>query len=128
MLIIPDPDTALIDPFMKAKTLSLICNIADPITKEGYSRDPRNIAQKAEAYLKSTGIGDVAYIGPEAEFFIFDDVRFNQTANAGFYSIDSIEGVWNTGRDENPNLGHKPRHKEGYFPVPPVDSYQDLRT
>ena len=128
MLIIPDPKTAIVDPFARTKTLSLICNIADPITKEGYSRDPRNIAQKAENYLRSTGIGDTAFFGPEAEFFIFDNVRFTQTANEAFYQVDSVEGIWNSGREEGPNLGHKPRHKEGYFPVPPMDSQNDLRT
>ena len=110
------------DPFTKHPTLSLICNIVDPITKEDYSRDPRNIARKAEAYLKSTGIGDTAYFGPEPEFFIFDDVRYGQNQHSGFYFIDSTEGQWNTGREENPNLGYKPRYKEGYFPVPPTDS------
>ncbi|MCE5229696.1 type I glutamate--ammonia ligase [bacterium] len=128
MLLIPDPATALIDPFREATTLSLICNIAHPITKEKYSRDPRNIALKAEAYLNSTGIGDTAYFGPEAEFFIFDDVRFDSKPNASFYAIDSIEGQWNSGRDEKPNLGYKPRFKEGYFPCPPMDHFQDLRT
>jgi glutamine synthetase len=106
----------------------LICNIVDPVTREPYSRDPRNIAQKADAYLKSSGIGDVAYFGPEAEFFIFDDIRFESTRFSAFYEIDSVEGNWNTGRDEGPNLGYKPRHKEGYFPVPPMDKFQDLRT
>jgi len=128
MLIIPDPETAIIDPFRKYPTLSLICNIVDPITKEPYTRDPRYIAQKAEQYLKSTGIGDTAYFGPEAEFFIFDDIRFDQNAHSGYYFIDSIEGIWNSGREENPNLGYKPRHKEGYFPVPPTDSLEDMRT
>ncbi|MEN6627436.1 MAG: type I glutamate--ammonia ligase [Candidatus Sumerlaeia bacterium] len=128
MLLIPDPATALIDPFREATTLSLICNIAHPITKERYSRDPRNIALKAEAYLKSTGIGDTSYFGPEAEFFIFDDIRFDSKPNASFYAIDSIEGQWNSGRDEKPNLGYKPRFKEGYFPCPPMDHFQDLRT
>ena len=127
MLVIPDPATAVMDPFTAAATLSLICNIVDPITKEDYSRDPRNIARKAEAYLKSSGIGDVAYFGPEPEFFILDDVRYEQTQRAGFYFIDSIEGQWNTGREEGPNLGHKPRYREGYFPVPPTDSMQDIR-
>lgn len=127
MLIIPDPTTAVVEPFFATKTLSLICNIVEPITKEGYSRDPRNIAQKAEAYLKSTGIGDAAYFGPEAEFFIFDDVRYDQKSNQGFYFVDSVEGIWNSGRLEEPNLGYKPRHKEGYFPVPPTDAYQDMR-
>lgn len=127
MLVKPDPATAKIDPFIQEKTLSLICNIYDPITHEAYSRDPRNIAKKAEAYLKSTGIADVAYFGPEAEFFIFDDVRYEQGPNHGFYFVDSIEGSWNTGRDEKPNLGYKPRYKEGYFPVPPIDSLVDIR-
>jgi len=128
MLVIPDAATAKMDPFYEAPTLVLICDIADPVTREPYTRDPRNIAKKADAYLKSTGIGDVAYIGPEAEFFIFDDIRFESTRFGAFYEIDSIEGTWNTGRDEGPNLGYKPRHKEGYFPVPPMDKFQDLRT
>jgi glutamine synthetase len=128
MLIIPDPETAILDPFRKYPTLSLVCNIVDPITKEPYTRDPRYIAQKAEQYLKSTGIGDTAYFGPEAEFFIFDDIRFDQNAHSGYYFIDSVEGIWNSGKEENPNLGYKPRHKEGYFPVPPTDSLEDMRT
>ena len=128
MLVIPDPTTAVIDPIMQVPTLSLICNIVDPITKEKYSRDPRNVAQKAEEYLKSTGIGDTAFFGPEAEFFIFDDVRFDQSHQHGYYYVDSKEGRWNTGRDEGPNLGYKPRFKEGYFPVPPTDSLQDIRS
>ncbi|MEA3465019.1 MAG: type I glutamate--ammonia ligase [Thermodesulfobacteriota bacterium] len=127
MLLIPVPATAKIDPFIEATTLSLICNIIDPITREGYSRDPRFIASKTESYLKSTGIGDTAYFGPEPEFFIFDDVRFESTCNQSFYAVDSIEGRWNTGRDEYPNLGYKPRHKEGYFPCAPTDSSVDLR-
>ena len=128
MLVVPDAATAKMDPFYEAPTLVLICNIVDPVTREAYTRDPRNIAQKADAYLKSSGIGDVAYFGPEAEFFIFDDIRFESTRYAAFYEIDSVEGNWNTGRDEGPNLGYKPRHKEGYFPVPPMDKFQDLRT
>ncbi|MFQ5354726.1 MAG: type I glutamate--ammonia ligase [Thermodesulfobacteriota bacterium] len=128
MLVIPDPATAIMDPFNEVPTLSLTCNIIDPITKESYSRDPRNIAAKAELYLKSTGIGDTAYIGPEPEFFIFDDIRYGEGPDNSFYAVDSVEGIWNTGREECPNLGFKPRHKEGYFPVPPTDSYQDLRT
>ncbi len=128
MLVVPDAATAKMDPFYEAPTLVLICNIVDPVTREPYSRDPRNIAQKADAFLKSSGIGDVAYFGPEAEFFIFDDIRFESTRYAAFYEIDSVEGNWNTGRDEGPNLGYKPRHKEGYFPVPPMDKFQDLRT
>jgi len=127
MLMLPDPATAFIDPFYKAKTLVLQCDIADPITRERYSRCPRHIAQKAENYMKSTGIAEVAYFGPEAEFFIFDDIRFDQNAHSGYYFIDSDEGIWNTGRVENPNLGYKPRHKEGYFPVPPTDSQEDIR-
>ncbi len=128
MLVVPDATTAKMDPFYEAPTLVLICNIVDPVTREPYSRDPRNIAQKADAYLKSSGIGDVAYFGPEAEFFIFDDIRFESNRFSAFYEIDSVEGNWNTGRDEGPNLGYKPRHKEGYFPVPPMDKFQDLRT
>jgi glutamine synthetase len=128
MLVIPDADTAKIDPFFEAKTLAIICNIVDPVTRESYTRDPRHIAQKAENYLKSSGIGDTAFIGPEAEFFIFDSIRFESSRNMAFYEIDSIEGNWNTGREEDPNLGYKPRHKEGYFPVPPMDKFQDLRS
>ncbi len=128
MLVIPDPKTARMDPFIKEPTLSLICDIFDPITREPYSRDPRNIAIKADRYLSSLGIADTAYFGPEAEFFVFDDVRYDQNASSGFYAIDSVEGQWNTGRDEGPNLGYKPRYKEGYFPVPPTDSLVDLRT
>ncbi|MFC2084781.1 type I glutamate--ammonia ligase [Bacteroidota bacterium] len=127
MLIIPDPETVFIDPFIEAPTLSLICDVYEPATREKYSRCPRNIAQKAEAYLKSTGIADVVFFGPEAEFFVFDDVRFDTTPNSTYYFVDSIEGRWNTGADEGPNLGYKPRYKEGYFPVPPSDSLNDLR-
>ncbi len=135
MLLFPDAATAFLDPFTAEPTLCLICNVKDPITGESYTRDPRNIAQKAEAYLQSTGIGDTAYFGPEPEFFIFDDIRFGQSYNEGYYHIDAGEGFWNAGRVENPdaagnsrNLGYKPRYKEGYFPVPPMDSHQDLRT
>jgi glutamine synthetase len=128
MLMIPDPTTARIDPFFKHPTLVLLCDIVDPITREPYSRDPRNIAKKTISYLKGTGIGDMAYIGPELEFFIFDDVRYDQTSNSGYYFVDSVEGIWNSGADEGPNLGYKPRHKEGYFPTPPTDSYQDIRS
>jgi len=127
MLVKPVPETAFIDPFSKAKTLVMTCNICDPITGEDYTRDPRNIARKAVNYLKSTGVADTAYFGPEAEFFIFDDIRFDQNEHEGYYYIDSVEGRWNTGRVEAPNLGYKPRYKEGYFPVPPTDSQQDLR-
>ena len=128
MLLIPDPATAMIDPFREIATLSLIGNIIQPITREKYTRDPRNVALKAEAYLNSTGIGDTSFFGPEAEFFIFDDVRFESGTNKSFYMVDSIEGRWNSGRDEGPNLGYKPRFKEGYFPCPPTDHFQDLRT
>jgi len=129
MLVIPDPSTAVLDPFMKEPTLSLICNIFDPITKEAYSRDPRNIATKAERYLQGTGIADVAFFGPEPEFFVFDEIRYDQGHNHAFYRIDSSEGQWNTGREEpGGNLGYKPRYKEGYFPVAPTDKQQDLRT
>lgn len=127
MLVIPDPTTATIDPFMELPTLILYCNIADPITKERYSRDPRSIAQKAENYVKSIGMADTAYFGPEAEFFIFDDVQYDTTAHSGYFFVDSGEAIWNTGRDEMPNLGHKLRHKEGYFPLPPADATNDLR-
>ncbi len=128
MLVIPDATTAKMDPFFKEPTLVLIGNIVDPVTRESYTRDPRYIAQKAEAYLKSTGIGDTAYFGPEAEFFIFDEIRFESARHRAFYEIDSLEGSWNTGREECPNLGYKPRPKEGYFPVPPMDKFQDMRT
>jgi len=128
MLVLPDSETAIMDPFTEQPTLILICNIVDPITKERYSRDPRYIAHKAEAYLKSTGIGDTAYFGPEAEFFIFNDIRYDQNQHCGYYFLDSDEGIWNSGREETPNLGYKPRNKEGYFPVPPTDKYQDIRT
>ncbi len=127
MLIIPDPNTMFVDPFIIAPTVSLICDVYEPATKEKYSRCPRNIAQKAEAYLTSTGLADTVYFGPEAEFFIFDDVRFDSKPNGSFYMVDSVEGRWNTGRDEGPNLGYKPRYKEGYFPVPPTDALMDLR-
>ena len=128
MLVKPVPESAFVDPFLAAKTLVLLCNICDPVTGEDYTRDPRNIARKAVAYLKGTGIGDTANFGPEAEFFIFDDIRFDQNEHEGYYHIDSVEGRWNSGRAEGPNLGYKPRYKEGYFPVPPTDSMQDIRS
>jgi glutamine synthetase len=128
MILKPDPNTAVIDPFRQHKTLNINCWVHDPITGESYSRDPRFVARKAEEYLRSTGLADTCYIGPEAEFFIFDDVRYDQTQNSGYYQVDSVEASWNTGRDEQPNLGYKPRYKEGYFPVPPMDQYQDLRS
>jgi len=140
MLVMPDPVTATIDPFFEHPTLTMICNIVDPITKEDYSRDPRNIARKAAAHLKATGVGDTAYFGPEPEFFILDEVRYEQNQHCGYYFVDSSEGQWNTGRIvdefndrsgqiiESKNLGYKPRYKEGYFPVPPTDTQQDIRT
>src|SRR5688572_6472301 len=127
MLIVPDPATVVMDPFMKDPTLSVIGNVVDPITKEEYSRDPRAIARKAEAYLKTTGVGDVAYFGPEPEFFIFDDIRYDQNQHEGYYHVDSSEARWNTGRAEGPNLGFKVRYKEGYVPVPPAGTQQDIR-
>jgi glutamine synthetase, type I len=128
MVLYLDPSTAVVDPVCEVPTLSIVCNVFDPINKVAYSRDPRYIAQKAEAYLKSSGIGDESFWGPEYEFFLFNDVRYSQTVNEGFYSVDSTEGIWNSGRDEDPNLGYKIRHKEGYFPVPPHDSLQDIRS
>ena len=128
MLLIPDPDTAYIDPFTDVVTLNIVCDIEDPMTREVYNRDPRQVAKKAEKYLASTGIADTAYFGPEAEFYIFNDVRYDQTAHSGYYYVDSDEGIWNSGRDEKPNLGYKIPYKRGYYPVPPNDSLQDLRT
>jgi len=128
MLAIPDPNTAFMDPFCMVPTLSLTCTIAETDTKEPYTRDPRGIASRAEKYLKSTGIADTAVFGPEAEFFIFDNVQFESKSNGTFYSVDSEEAIWNSGRDEMPNLGNKIRHKEGYFPVGPADTQQDIRT
>jgi glutamine synthetase len=127
MLIIPDPETMFLDPFIEAPTISLTCDVYEPATKEKYERCPRSIAQKAAAYLISTGIADTVFYGPEAEFFVFDDVRFDSSPNGSFYFVDSVEGRWNSGRDEGPNLAYKPRYKEGYFPVPPTDSLVDLR-
>jgi glutamine synthetase len=127
MLLVPVPDTAVIDPFASIPTLSMICSVQDPITREDYSRDPRNVARKAVNYLKSTGIADTCFIGPEAEFFVFDDVRFDQNAHEGYFHVDSVEAEWNRGRAEGPNLGYKLRHKEGYFPCSPSDQLMDLR-
>ncbi|TVQ27248.1 MAG: type I glutamate--ammonia ligase [Spirochaetaceae bacterium] len=128
MIMKPVISSAFIDPFMAAKTLVMTCDISDPISGEDYSRDPRSVCRKAENYLKSTGLGDTIYFGPEAEFFVFDDIRFDQNEHSGYYFVDSVEGRWNTGRDEKPNLGYKPRYKEGYFPCPPTDSLQDMRS
>ena len=127
MLLMPDSTSVVVDPVCKIPTLSLICDVVDPITHVPYSRDPRNIARKAEEYLKSTGIADVSYWGPEAEFFVFDSVRFDQNQYSGYYFIDSDEGIWNSGK-EGANLGHRPRWKEGYFPVAPADQLQDFRS
>ncbi len=127
MLLIPDASWYMLDPFTEAPTLAMIADVIDPVTKQRYDRDPRYIARKAEMYLQSTGIADTAYLGAEAEFFIFDNVRFDQREQYGFYFIDAEEGRWNSGRKEN-NLGYRPRYKEGYFPVPPTDHYQDLRS
>jgi glutamine synthetase len=129
MLLVPDASTAYIDPFAKHPTLALHCFVKDPVTGEMYSRDPRGIARKAELYLKQTGIADISYWGPECEFYIFDSIRFEQNQHEGYYHIDAIEGVWNSGAEEGGhNLGYKPRYKEGYFPLPPMDHYQDLRS
>ena len=127
MLLVPDPATAIIDPFNQHKTLVMAGDVIDPITRQHYDRDPRWIARKAELYLQNSGIADVAFFGAEAEFFIFDNVRFDQNQHSGFYFIDAEEGRWNSGREAN-NLGYRPRYKEGYFPVPPTDHYQDLRS
>ncbi len=133
MLLMPDPATAMIDPFCEIPTLSLIGNVVDPMTKERYPRDPRNIAINAENYLKSTGLGDTAFLGPELEFFLFNEVQYGYESNSSMHYVDSIEGIWNSARDERgdygvPNLGNKIRHKEGYFPLPPVDTAQDIRS
>ena len=128
MVVMPVPETAFLDPFAKDKTLVMICNIQDPLTREDYTRDPRNVARKATNYMKASGICDAAYFGPKIEFFVFDDIRFNQNENSGYYFIESSEGAWNTGRKEDPNLGHKIRYKEGYLHCPPSDSSHDLRS
>jgi glutamine synthetase len=128
MLVVPQPETAIVDPFMR-QTLAMTCNIQDPITREDYAKDPRNVARKAHAYMKSTGIADTANFGPEAEFFVFDDVRFDQNEHESYYHVDSIEGPWNRGRKEHgTNRGYKIPYRQGYFPVPPTDTLQDLRT
>jgi glutamine synthetase len=128
MLVIPDPASAFIDPFTIHPTLVLVCSVKDPVTHEDYRRAPRNIAQRAEAYVRSTGLADTVNIGPECEFFVFDDVRYDTNAHSSYYYLDSDEGAWNSGRDEGGNLGSKIRHKEGYFPVPPMDTLQDIRS
>jgi glutamine synthetase len=126
MSMTPDPTTARIDPFCAQRTLSMICKISDPVTGQPYGRDPRYIAQKAENHLKASGVADTTYFGPEAEFFVFDSIRYDSSARGCFYSIDAEEAIWNSGK-EGANLGHKVRHKEGYFPVPPTDVLADLR-
>jgi len=129
MTLVPDCETAAIDPFFAKPTLSLICNVIEPMTGQRYGRCPRSLAQAAEQYLVASGVGDTAYFGPECEFFIFDDVRFDIDMNRAFYYVDSIEGPYNTGTEyEGANLGHRPAVKGGYFPVPPVDSFQDMRS
>lgn len=128
MLAVPDATTTCLDPFFAKPTVSIIANIVDPITMEDYTRDPRHVARKGIDYLKKTGIADTCYIGPEPEFFIFDEIRYEQKQNTGFYQIDSVEGAWNTNRIEEPNLGYKPSYKGGYFPVSPTDTYHDLRS
>jgi glutamine synthetase len=127
MLAVPDPSTAALDPFFKEPTVSVIADIVDPITLKAYEKDPRNVAKKGVEYLKNSGIGDTCFIGPEPEFFIFDEIRYTQSQNLGMYQIDSVEGAWNTNRIEEPNLGYKPSYKGGYFPVSPTDTYSDLR-
>lgn len=128
MVVLPVPETVFLDPFTKDKTLTMLCNIQDPLTREDYTRDPRNVARKAVNYMKGSGICDDAYFGPKLEFFVFDSVRFDQNEHSGFYYLNSSEGAWNTGAEENPNLGHKIRYKEGYLPCPPADSGHDLRS
>jgi glutamine synthetase len=129
MLMLPDPSTGMIEPFLQTPTLSLICDVVDPLTREPYGRCPRSLSKRAVAYLKSSGLADTAYFGPEAEFFIFDSIRYEENQHSAFYKIDSGEGAWNTGRDEpGGNLGYKPRFKGGYFPAAPVDTLTDLRT
>ena len=129
MILMPDPDTAVIDPFFEEPTLNLRCDVIEPTTMQGYERDPRSLAKRAEAYLKSTGIADTAYFGPENEFFIFDDIRWGADISGSFYKIDSQEAGWNSERAyEEGNVGHRPGIKGGYFPVPPVDALQDIRS
>lgn len=128
LLVLPQPETALVDPFTARPTLTMICNIHDPITHQDYTRDPRNIARKAQSYMRSTGLADTCRMAPELEFFVFDDVRYDQKQHEAFYHVDSVEGSWNRGRRENPNLGYKPGSGLGYFPCPPTDSLSDLRT
>ena len=128
MILIPDPDSAFMDPVLQVPTLNIVCNVHDPITREAYTRDPRHVAKKAEAYLKETGIADTSFWGPEAEFFLFNDVRYATGANMGLYMVDSVEGWWNSGKNLGPNMGAQLPPKGGYFPVPPADTLQDVRS
>jgi glutamine synthetase len=128
MLIVPQPDTLFLDPFRNEPTLALICNIQDPSTRQDYSKDPRNVARKAVNYMRHTGLADTANFGPSLEFFVFDDVKYDQTPNSAFYFVDAIEAAWNSGRDEKPNLGYKIPYRQGYFPCPPSDHLHDLRS
>ena len=129
MVLMPDPTTAILDPFFDDTTVNIRCDVLEPNTMQGYDRDPRSIAKRAEAYLKSTGVADTAYFGPEPEFFIFDEVRWDDSINSAFYEIESEEGCWNSSRmGDEPNIGHRPGVKGGYFPVPPVDSLQNIRS
>ncbi len=128
MLMMPDPDSARIDPYTSIPTMYLVCDVYDPVTRERYSRDPRGVAQRAEDYLTQSGLGDTAYFGPEPEFFVFDNVQYHHTSESSFHSVDSVEGFWNTGADEGPNLGYKIRPKSGYYPVPPHDTLMDIRS
>ena len=128
LLVVPQPETALIDPFAARPTLTMICNIQNPITQQDYTRDPRNIARKAVSHMRSTGLADTCKIGPELEFFVFDDVRYDQRGHEAYYRVNSVEGAWNRGREERPNLGYKAGSGLGYFPCPPTDSLADLRT
>jgi glutamine synthetase len=132
MLLRPDPSTAFVDPVFGTPTLSIICDVVDPVLHQPYSRDPRYVAKKAEDYLRQTGVATTCYFGPELEFFVFDSIRFGQDQHCGYYYVESAEGDWNSGRDEGAygggNLGYKPRYKEGYFPVPPHDTLQEIRS
>jgi glutamine synthetase len=128
MLLVPDPGTAIVDPVYEVPTLSVTCNVVDPVTRESYSRDPRWVAMKGERHLAESGVATVSYWGPEAEFYIFDSVRYGSCEQESFYYIDSEEGIWNSGRAGEPNLGHRPRFKQGYFPAPPTDTFQDFRS
>lgn len=128
MIVVPQPETLFIDPFRNNVTLAVICNIQDPLTREDYTKDPRNVARKAANYMKFSGIADQAFFGPSLEFFVFDNVQFDQTTHSSFYYVDSVEGFWNSGREERPNLGGKIPHRQGYFPCPPIDQMHDLRS